>query len=258
MYNPLSLGHWRPVLHRQPPGVADVCLTFDDGPSPDTTPAVLRALARHGAKATFFLPGARAVAHPDLVESIVAGGHDVFGHGWDHEDFAVEGPDRALVAMRRTEAVLARFRPTPSPYLIRLPYNVGYNWRRMHHVMARFHPDARFAWCSLATNDHLLAEGCDTPEQLRARCRTVARALGASPHLPGGIVLLHEDAIGAPGRLVSRIAGFLLPLVLDEIAARGLRGGLLRTMPRRRPYDRFVFLRPRSHYEVWRPEPARA
>lgn len=256
MYNPLSLGHWRPVLHRQPPGVTDVCLTFDDGPSPDTTPSVLDVLARYGAKATFFLSGARAAAHLDLVEDIVAGGHDVFGHGWDHENFEIEGPERALVMMQRVEAVLARFRPTPSPYLVRLPYSVGYNRNRMHHAMARFHPDASFAWCSLATNDHLLADGCDTLEELEARCRVIAKALGESSHLPGSIILMHESAIGAPGQLVPRVVGVLLPLVLDEIAARGLRGGLIRTTSRRRPYNRFVFLRPRGNHEVWRPKPA--
>ena len=44
--------------------------------------------------------------------------------------------------------------------------------------------------------------------------------------------------------------------VLDEIAARGLRGGLIQTTSHRRPYDRFVFLRPRGNHEVWRPDPS--
>jgi peptidoglycan/xylan/chitin deacetylase (PgdA/CDA1 family) len=55
-------------------------LTFDDGPHPDTTPALLEVLARHGARATFFLIGERASAHPDLVAAIVAGGHDLGNH----------------------------------------------------------------------------------------------------------------------------------------------------------------------------------
>jgi peptidoglycan/xylan/chitin deacetylase (PgdA/CDA1 family) len=253
MHNPLSFGRWRPVLRRQPPGVTDVCLTFDDGPSPATTPEVLCILARHGAKATFFMSGARAADHPGLVADVVAEGHDVFGHGWDHEDLVAAGPERALDAMRRVEDVLARFRPTPSPYLIRLPFSAGYNQWRMHCAMARFHPDARFAWCSLATNDHLLADGSNTLEELKARCGVVAKALGESGRLPGSIVLLHENPIGASGRLVPDIARVLLPLVLDEIAVRGLRAGLIRTAAREGLRGRFVFLGTRGNHEVWRP-----
>ncbi len=176
MHNPLSFGRWRPVLRRQAPGVTDVGLTFDDGPLPATTPDVLKTLALHGAKATFFMSGTRAVDHQGLIADVVAEGHDVFGHGWDHEDLVAAGPERALDAMIRVEDLLARFRPTPSRYLIRLPFSAGYNRSRMHRAMARFHPDARFAWCSLATNDHLLADGCDTLEELEARCRAVAAA----------------------------------------------------------------------------------
>ena len=57
-----------------------VALTFDDGPAPDHTPKVLEILARHGAHATFFLIGNRAVSHPETVEQIRAGGHEVGNH----------------------------------------------------------------------------------------------------------------------------------------------------------------------------------
>jgi peptidoglycan/xylan/chitin deacetylase (PgdA/CDA1 family) len=57
-----------------------VALTFDDGPAPDHTPRVLEILARHGAKATFFLIGDRAVAHPGTVQRIREEGHEVGSH----------------------------------------------------------------------------------------------------------------------------------------------------------------------------------
>ena len=155
--------------------------------------------------------------------------------------------------MRRVEDLLTRFRPTPSPYLIRLPFSAGYNCSWMHRTVARFHSDARFAWCSLATNDHFLADSCDTLEELAGRCRTVAAALGGSRRLPGSIVLLHENPIGALGRLVPDIARVLLPLVLDEIAARGLRAGLIRTAARESSHSRFLFLGTRGNHEVWCP-----
>jgi peptidoglycan/xylan/chitin deacetylase (PgdA/CDA1 family) len=60
-------------------------LTFDDGPSPEWTPVVLAALARVGARATFFVLGQHARRHPDLVRATVAGGHGVQLHADRHD-----------------------------------------------------------------------------------------------------------------------------------------------------------------------------
>jgi peptidoglycan-N-acetylglucosamine deacetylase len=61
-----------------------VALTFDDGPHPDGTPAVLEALARAGAHATFFVVGEQVQRRPALVAEIVAAGHLVALHGYRH------------------------------------------------------------------------------------------------------------------------------------------------------------------------------
>lgn len=240
MFCPISLGHWRPVVQRQPTGVADVALTYDDGPTPQTTPAILRLLDGAGAKATFFLSGVRVDAHPGLVADLVAAGHAVYGHGWEHTHLSRAGVQAAVDAMRRVEERLAALRPTPSPYLLRLPYSAGYNEQSMHRAMAAFHPDVRFAWCSLTPNDFRLAEGCRDEDELRARCAEVARRMQQSPDLPGSIVLLHEAPFNMGGRLVPRIAPLLLGPILDALAARGLRAGLIRTTPPR-ILDRFLF-----------------
>src|ERR1700694_5373838 len=57
-----------------------VALSFDDGPHPTFTPQVLEILQRHGAKATFFLIGERALRHPEMVSRIKAAGHEVGNH----------------------------------------------------------------------------------------------------------------------------------------------------------------------------------
>ncbi len=62
----------------------EVALTFDDGPDPEVTPRVLELLAGAGARASFFLIGSRAEAHPELVERIVAAGHRVENHTQHH------------------------------------------------------------------------------------------------------------------------------------------------------------------------------
>ena len=67
-------------------------LTFDDGPDPETTLAVLDLLGRVGAKATFFLVGARAARHPELVARIAAEGHAIGNHGWDHPALLMLAP----------------------------------------------------------------------------------------------------------------------------------------------------------------------
>jgi peptidoglycan-N-acetylglucosamine deacetylase len=61
-----------------------VALTFDDGPHPEGTPAVLEALARAGAVATFFLVGEQVQRRPELAGRIVSEGHVAALHGFRH------------------------------------------------------------------------------------------------------------------------------------------------------------------------------
>jgi peptidoglycan/xylan/chitin deacetylase (PgdA/CDA1 family) len=63
-------------------------LTFDDGPDPAYTPRLLDILARHGAKATFFMLGERASRHPELVARVAREGHEIGNHSWDHPSLA--------------------------------------------------------------------------------------------------------------------------------------------------------------------------
>jgi peptidoglycan/xylan/chitin deacetylase (PgdA/CDA1 family) len=64
-----------------------VALTFDDGPDPEWTPQMLEVLARHDARATFFMIGKLAARHPDLVRRVAEAGHTVANHSWDHTPF---------------------------------------------------------------------------------------------------------------------------------------------------------------------------
>jgi peptidoglycan/xylan/chitin deacetylase (PgdA/CDA1 family) len=67
-----------------PPEPGQVALTFDDGPNPAATPKLLEALAKRGARATFFLIGDYVLREPGLVREILAGGHDVGNHTMHH------------------------------------------------------------------------------------------------------------------------------------------------------------------------------
>jgi peptidoglycan-N-acetylglucosamine deacetylase len=63
---------------------ASVALTFDDGPNPAVTPALLDLLGQHGVRATFFVTGEHVRAFPDLAREIVARGHTIGNHTDTH------------------------------------------------------------------------------------------------------------------------------------------------------------------------------
>jgi len=66
---------------------AGIALTYDDGPDPRSTPALLDLLKQHGAKATFFVVGERVRAHPEVVKRCHAEGHTVANHSLRHGTF---------------------------------------------------------------------------------------------------------------------------------------------------------------------------
>jgi peptidoglycan/xylan/chitin deacetylase (PgdA/CDA1 family) len=217
-----SLGAWLPVLFRLPGG-RGVALTIDDAPMPDTTPALLDLLDAHRAKATFFVSGCRADPHPELVADMVGRGHAVYAHGWDHIRLDHAGPQRLVADMARCEALLARFRPTPSPYLVRLPYNGGWRNRIVHRALRGWQPDCRIVHWGPSTEDHLIPTRCAAPADVERECRAeVARVL-ADPRLPGGILLMHDQPInerpGAPFKPAATIT--LMRLLLEGLAAAG-------------------------------------
>jgi len=66
----------------------EVVLTFDDGPWPGNTPAVLKALADQCTKALFFPIGKHASWHPEILKQVAAAGHTIGSHTWSHKDLS--------------------------------------------------------------------------------------------------------------------------------------------------------------------------
>ena len=66
----------------------EVVLTFDDGPWPTTTPAVLAALAQHCVKATFFPIGKHSMWHPEVLRQVADAGHSIGSHTFSHLDLS--------------------------------------------------------------------------------------------------------------------------------------------------------------------------
>ena len=175
-----------------------VAFTFDDGPQPGTTDAVLDALAAHDARATFFLVGERAVAHPDLVQRMARDGHELGNHGWQLQMAVLLPAVRLRAEIARTDSVLRRY-ASPTWYRPSVGvYNRGVRW-------AAESEGYRLALGSVYTFDPHTQDVDLHVEHILDTVR------------PGDVVVLHDgigDRVTAPA---------ILRRVLPELARRGYR-----------------------------------
>ena len=95
-----------PPISVIPTGSRVVALTFDDGPKPGVTEMVLDLLDHHRAKATFFVIGERVERHPSVVKEIVARGHELAIHTYDHERAAEKTHHELVDDMRRCSSII--------------------------------------------------------------------------------------------------------------------------------------------------------
>ncbi|MEO1133192.1 MAG: polysaccharide deacetylase family protein [Cyanobacteria bacterium J06639_1] len=86
-----------------------IALTIDDAPDPATTPDILDVLNAHNARATFFVMGEAAQAHPHLVERMLAEGHELGNHTMRDEPSIRLSPDALRQTMDRTHDILSAF-----------------------------------------------------------------------------------------------------------------------------------------------------
>ena len=114
-----------------------IWLTLDDGPDPDTTPAILDLLDEHGAKATFFVIGERAKRYPELIVEIQNRGHQIANHTYSHPQasFWAHGPIRTYREISRCQKVLMEI-TGKAPLLFRAP--VGHHNVFVHPVLRHF------------------------------------------------------------------------------------------------------------------------
>lgn len=97
-----------------------MALTFDDGPVPETR-ELLAVLRAKNVKVTFFVLGSQAAAHPDVIRQIVADGHVVGNHSWDHPLLTRLSKAKVRSQLVRTnDAVVAA--GAPKPIVFRPPY----------------------------------------------------------------------------------------------------------------------------------------
>jgi len=187
-----------------------VALTFDDGPDPEVTPAVLDLLDRHGAKASFFFVGNKVDRHPRLAAEVVDRGHAVENHSYSHPNtFALRGPSGLESEVLRAQEAIARATGRRPAYF-RAPVGIRNFW---------LDPCLRRAGLALVS---WTRRGFDTVTRDPARVvDRLAQGVRARD-----ILLLHDgsSARDAAGRPVVLTA---LPLVLEALARKSLRATLL-------------------------------
>jgi peptidoglycan-N-acetylglucosamine deacetylase len=96
----------------------EVWLTIDDGPDPDDTPQILRLLAHHRARATFFVVGQRAARYPNLITAIRLAGHEIAHHTHTHpiNTYWAAGPRRLARELDDAQQVFATAGITPTRF----------------------------------------------------------------------------------------------------------------------------------------------
>jgi peptidoglycan/xylan/chitin deacetylase (PgdA/CDA1 family) len=98
-----------PVISHASSATKGIALTFDDGPSPASTPFLLDLLARHQLQATFFVVGENAARHPELIAAILAGGHTIGNHSLRHDYFLMLRAPKTLQAdIHATQEILRK------------------------------------------------------------------------------------------------------------------------------------------------------
>ncbi len=179
-----------------------IAVTFDDGPDPIGTPAVLEVLAELGWRATFFLLGSQVARHPDVARDVVAAGHEIGVHGYLHRNHLARGPRALGTDLERAKGLIAEVTGT-EPSWFRPPYGVmsaGTMWAARR---AALEPVLWTAWGRDWTSA--------PPETITA---TVLRTLR-----DGGTVLLHDsDCTSEPGSWHGTVRA--LPLLAAHVKAR--------------------------------------
>jgi peptidoglycan-N-acetylglucosamine deacetylase len=180
-------------------------LTFDDGPHPQGTPAVLEILGREGVQATFFLVGERVLRAPGLAREIAQAGHEIALHCHRHRNLLRLTPRQVHEDIARAHEVIVADTGY-SPRLYRPPYGV-LNASALR--LARGHGWRTLLWSQWGRDWQARA----TPTSIAGHVTAGASA--------GSVLLLHDgDDYSASGSW--RRTAQALPRVIETLRDRGL------------------------------------
>jgi peptidoglycan-N-acetylglucosamine deacetylase len=209
-----SLQEFGPVITKYSTRGRTLWLTIDDGPDPQTTPQVLALLEKYGARATFFLIGAKAAKYPGLTRMILEAGHSIGNHTQTHPEFGFWRlpPNELAREIDRFESTLSSL-GLPPPIWFRAPAGIKNPF--LHPILA-----ARglrlVAWSARAFDTQI-----DEPEKIVDRIKRSIRS--------GNIILFHEAqrpdvCLNALDQLLRELTSeqfrLIVPNPLDLLAGR--------------------------------------
>jgi peptidoglycan/xylan/chitin deacetylase (PgdA/CDA1 family) len=183
-----------------------VAVTFDDGPHPDGTPAVLDLLRCFGVRATFFVLGDQLHHDPDIGRRIVGEGHEIAVHGWNHRPLPFRPPFVIAEELANTcDLIYSTTSAIPQWY--RPPYGVA----TATALAAAQSMGLRPVWWTRWGKDWV-------PGATAASISTAVIGRTATRGLHGGdTVLLHDsDEYGTPGSWHATVQA--LPRILSQIS----------------------------------------
>lgn len=198
-------GFYGPVFSEVRTSQKVVALTFDDGPYPPYTGQVLDILKEYQVPATFFVLGKNAEKHPDLVARIVAEGHQVGNHTYNHVDLLKLDRPGIIAEVDRTNAAIAKAAGQP-PHVIRPPH--GFRDSVVIDVMTE--RKLKVVEWSVSSRDWT-NPGVDTIVQ-----RTVNKVRN------GSVILLHDgDGVAAEASRAQTVEA--TRQIIRELKTRGYR-----------------------------------
>jgi len=220
-HNPSALGVSRvisvdartlPVVGIQDYGVrlplapGEVVLTFDDGPNPASTPSILKTLADECLRATFFMVGRQAQAHPETARQVLAAGHTIGTHTQNHplRRLPINGEVREIET--GIASVAAALRRHPAPFF-RFP-----GLYRTREAERYLHEHGIVVW-SVDVDSYDWKHN-DATAMLNS-------AVTRLEHRHGGILLMHD---------VKPRTARVLPKLIAMLKARGFR--IVHVVPR--------------------------
>ncbi len=191
-----------------------LALTFDDGPDPKWTPAILDILKRENVPATFFIIGKNGQAYPDLVRRIVNEGHEIGNHSYTHPNLGEIPLSLTELELNATQRLIES-EVGRSTVLFRPPYfgdaeadkpqevEPAIVAQQLGYIMVgvRIDPDD---WQLPVTADQIVK-------------RTIDRATDSNPETRGEVILLHDSG----GDRAATIEA--LPELIHQLRARGFK-----------------------------------
>ncbi len=196
-----------PVIRHGNRHNSSVALSFDDGPDALLTPLVLAALQRHQARATFFVIGRHAEAHPELIRRLASAGHEIANHSYSHSRFLNLRFRQAMRAdISRGVKTLERLCPAVSPTLYRPPMGLK------NPTLARLQQQLglRVVMWSLHAGDTRKRSAEEIAMHVLRRIR-------------GGDIVIFHDGHDLPGKHRDTALAGALDRILPALAQRGLK-----------------------------------